>query len=325
MLNDRDQYEGQEESEYHFSDDEANYEVEPETSSKPPVKDLKESIFSHLSSPKRLILSALALVFLIFIVYKMVMPATSAPSTDIIATEKNTSPKLAVSPAAPKEASPAQSPPLAAVVPAQPPTVAASPPAAVLPSVGGNTTPVAAMPSPVLPPQPQPQVVVNVPAAAPQPTTMQAPNETGRIADMVAENDRLISQLHADYTQKINDFNNQNKNLKDQMQMLSARVASMETQMGQLIRALTNQTSAMKSEGEQIAAPAPQAKIAYNVQAIIPGRAWLKSDNGETVTVAEGDLLKGVGRVSKIDPYDGIVEISNGSKVISLSYGSGTE
>ena len=64
-----------------------------------------------------------------------------------------------------------------------------------------------------------------------------------------------------------------------------------------------------------------QPKIAYAVQAIIPGRAWLKSDAGDTVTVAEGDILKGFGRITKIDPYDGIVNIDTGNKVITLSYG----
>jgi hypothetical protein len=63
----------------------------------------------------------------------------------------------------------------------------------------------------------------------------------------------------------------------------------------------------------------PQAT--YTVQAIIPGRAWLKSDSGETVTVAEGDTLRGYGRVVKIDPYDGVVAIDIGGKIISLSYG----
>jgi intracellular multiplication protein IcmG len=62
-------------------------------------------------------------------------------------------------------------------------------------------------------------------------------------------------------------------------------------------------------------------KIAFSVQAIIPGRAWLKSDSGDTVTVAEGDMLKSYGRVTKIDPYDGIVDIDTGTKIVSLSYG----
>jgi len=69
----------------------------------------------------------------------------------------------------------------------------------------------------------------------------------------------------------------------------------------------------------------PEPRIGYSVQAIIPGRAWLKSESGDTVTVAEGDILRNYGRITKIDPYDGIVEIDTGSKTIALSYGLDAE
>lgn len=68
-----------------------------------------------------------------------------------------------------------------------------------------------------------------------------------------------------------------------------------------------------------------EPKVIYTVQAIIPGRAWLKSETGETVTVAEGDVLKNYGRVTKIDPYDGVVDIDTGNKMITLSYGTNLE
>ena len=47
----------------------------------------------------------------------------------------------------------------------------------------------------------------------------------------------------------------------------------------------------------------------------------VESESGETVTVAEGDALKGYGRIAKIDPYDGVVMIDTGTRTISLSYG----
>ncbi len=76
---------------------------------------------------------------------------------------------------------------------------------------------------------------------------------------------------------------------------------------------------------EEVVRKIVEPKIAFTVQAIIPGRAWLKSDSGDTVTVAEGDALKGIGRITKIDPYDGIVQIDTGRKVVTLSYGVSTE
>jgi hypothetical protein len=142
-----------------------------------------------------------------------------------------------------------------------------------------------------------------------------------------------MSQMQADYTQKLNDFSVQNKAMQEQLQTLNSRVAGMESQLNQLVQAVTRggqgqPTSSLENGREnnrQLPSIGPEIKVAFSVQAIIPGRAWLRSDNGETVTVAEGDTIKGLGRVTKIDPYDGVVEVNTGNKVVSLSYGNGAE
>lgn len=156
------------------------------------------------------------------------------------------------------------------------------------------------------------------------------------IAKLSATNEQLMMQLQSDYTQKINDYATQNKLLQDQMQALSNRVSTMEAQLTQLIQALTPQSPAQSSNQTQTLAPgslvpekpsvsAAEVKSAYTVQAVIPGRAWLRSENGEAITVAEGDTIKDLGRVTKIDPYDGVVEVNTGKKTLSLSYGNGNE
>lgn len=154
--------------------------------------------------------------------------------------------------------------------------------------------------------------------------------DASRIAGLNADSQRLISQLQSDYIQKTNDYMAQNKQIHDQVQALNTRVMTIESQMKQLIQALTRQPETTRSVSTQqptsIAAPIEhmaEPRISYNVQAIIPGRAWLRSDAGETVTVAEGDMIKNLGRVTKIDPYDGVVEVNTGNKIVSLSYGSG--
>src|SRR3990167_1827300 len=104
----------------------------------------------------------------------------------------------------------------------------------------------------------------------------------------------------------------------------------MESQMNQLVQVLTrggsqasaNSAATTPAAAQQAMPAQPQVseiKVTYSVQAIIPGRAWLRSENGETVTVAEGDTIKDLGRVTKIDPYDGVVEVNMGNRVVSLS------
>jgi hypothetical protein len=51
---------------------------------------------------------------------------------------------------------------------------------------------------------------------------------------------------------------------------------------------------------------------AYVVHAIIPGRAWLKTDSGQIITVTEGDDLGDYGKVSVIDASNGIIRTSSG-------------
>jgi hypothetical protein len=183
-------------------------------------------------------------------------------------------------------------------------------------------------------PEMQPPAQQSVPVFA-------ANSSEAKMIELEAESARLLNQMNTEYTQKLNDFSTQNQALQDQMQSLNARVLSMETQLNQLVQALTRQsqsagtpgsaqnsatlptTAAASDQQGMPAEPAVSPRAFYTVQAIIPGRAWLKSENGDIVTVAEGDMIRDLGRVTKIDPYDGIVEVNTGSKTISLSYGTG--
>jgi hypothetical protein len=58
-----------------------------------------------------------------------------------------------------------------------------------------------------------------------------------------------------------------------------------------------------------------QAAIAepeYKVHAIMSGRAWLKSTEGQIVSVAEGDSIESYGRIIVIDAPNSVVLTSSG-------------
>lgn len=165
-----------------------------------------------------------------------------------------------------------------------------------------------------------------------------------------AQINNASSSADAETARRMAEFQNQNKNLQDQVQLMNSRMALIESQMNQLVQTLTqqfqgtnvapsfNQASppSMQQPAQQQQIPpssmlnqqpipdvaSPPVRLPYNVQAIIPGRAWLRSNNGDTITVAENDDIKGIGRVTKIDPYDGIVVIDVHGKPVSLSYGN---
>lgn len=400
MLNNRDEkYEGGEEGEYHFSDDEVSYEVETE-SPKPAVSVEKESFLSRLTRSKRMLISLVVFLVLIFIVYKMVSPSDTTPSTTITAPVVNqqaatqqplpqnpiaqnpmlqnqtTQPTVAQAPQ--PQSVPVQTMPVQPVVTTQNATPVTTTPTTVQTTTttqtvapttpnppiqttinGAANQPVVSttqtVTQPTQPTVPQttissttqttssPEPIASMPAVIPVQTSPTNTIDQAPIVSTVTttspESERLMNNLQAEYSQRVNEFVTQNKAMQDQVKTLNSRVALLETRMNQLIQVLTRQanTGQMQPRVQPQARPkvpmevvetAPvireEPKISYTVQAIIPGRAWLRADNGETVTVAEGDTIRGLGRVTKIDPYDGVVEVNTGHKVISLSYGSTT-
>lgn len=58
----------------------------------------------------------------------------------------------------------------------------------------------------------------------------------------------------------------------------------------------------------------------YFIQAVIPGRAWLKSEKRSTITVSIGTRLPGYGVITRIDPQRGRVMTSSGR---IIRYGPG--
>lgn len=371
MQNDHDdKYEPHEESEYHFSDEEVTYEAEPQAA-KPAAGATKESVLKQFTQ-RRLIISGIVFLVLVFAVYKMIAPSSTTPNTDIITAPtipvvaQNTTPVVtqpAATPAMPANAISQATQPAAVQQPVmqQQPAVA---PVMQQPTQTVVQTTTTQQPQPVMqqPAMQQPAAgpatvtttytqgpaVATMPGVIPVETTITTPGTSGLPAandqHLAAQANQLSAQVQNNFEQKFNEFNSLTQALQGQVTQLNARVGNMETQLNQIVQVLTQQhangatssttnfnaplspnveeqttTTVVQQQSAPVMEP---VRIAYNVQAIIPGRAWLKSENGETLTVAEGDLLKNVGRVVKIDPYDGVVEINTGNRIVSLSYGN---
>lgn len=188
------------------------------------------------------------------------------------------------------------------------------------------TTPVTAPPQPVVkqepivppPPKVMEQPPVATVVATPPSEEMKKIDE--RLTALEQQTSAMMNLLQTEYAQKISDTEMQENMMRGKMDEISKKINRIESNLQQV---------AQKAR-EEPAVPVTRAgrnepKINYTVQAIIPGRAWLKSESGDTVTVAEGDILRNYGRITKIDPYDGIVEIDTGNRVVALSYGMNVE
>lgn len=335
MANNRDDKYGEhEETEYHFSDDEVTYEAESEektASTKPAPLQATSGFLSDWSTRKRLGVSAVAFFVLLFIVYKIVSPGSnkdkiapvaSTEDRQVPMTREQTPAQSTAAPSTPatvdiNTAPPVNQAPVAAVQPQTPPPPT-TPAVTGTPEMQGQTQ----MPATQINQMPPVMPVTSAPPTYPasSPTVESGANQ------LVAINNQLVAQMQSDYTQKLASVTQQNKQLEEEVQKLNASVTSIEARMNQLVQLMVRQQadSQQSKEANPVQAAAPAApKLPYTVQAIIPGRAWLRADNGDTLTVTEGDTIKEVGKVTKIDPYDGVIEINTGRKVVSLSYGNG--
>lgn len=340
MVNERYEEEGHEEGEYHFSDDQASYDMEPDALAKDSAGVAvapKESVSEKLKQHRRMVVGIIVFIVLLGIVYQLMSPS-SAPVPEL---EPNTAAKVPPK----KIVIPAQTQPMQQAPIVQPATVVTAPAQPVVeqpvvqPPQQPSMTAPPVSPSPTAMPEQQP--TAQPVAVTTTTTTTGLPPQTqvtagaiqadknipDRVAMLEQQNSAMMNLMQTQYAQKISDTESQNTQLRTQVQELNARISSMEVAFRQLTKILRNSASntAANSNREMVNVPVAnrvtQPKSIYTVQAIIPGRAWLKADSGETVTVAEGDVLKGYGRITKIDPYDGIVDIDTGNRVISLSYG----
>lgn len=315
MANERDErHAGLEEEEYHFSDDQINYEVEPTAeATKPPVSG-KKLLLDKFNQYRKWIAGSIIFIVLIAGVYKMLMPTSAPPSTEFSQNAASSNNKAVAKSTVPSTVTPSQmvgTPPNGGAVLAQ-----------QLPAPG---------PSGVAPPQltanPQVAPTATMPVTVPEPN--QVKNMMDRFAALEQQNSAIMNLLQTVYAQKMADYETQNNVTQEKIAELTKRVTNIEASLNQLAQLLQGEvnkavaaTASTSGEGSVAKPTEFNPKITYTVQAIIPGRAWLKSDAGDTVTVAEGDILKDYGRVAKINPYDGVVEIDTGSKVLTLSYGA---
>ncbi len=117
-------------------------------------------------------------------------------------------------------------------------------------------------------------------------------------------------------------------NVNDKLGGVSTNIDSMVTKMNELTSVITNLNAKIDEQAHEIeqlsikheeTRKIVQRKVIktknlakYNIQAIIPGRAWLIAKNGATLTVREGTDIAGYGMVKLIDPNQGRVITSSG-------------
>lgn len=173
------------------------------------------------------------------------------------------------------------------------------------------------------PPEPIPQVepVKPEPIVQPDPWAQQG----GMLGEDAVTPKKVMERIETgemQLTKKI-------QALEMKLNELLSRLGKLDQAMGVSSRDMADismKLEAINQELKMMAAPPPAEKEevevgplseAYTnptltVHAIIPGRAWLKTRDGRTITVTEGDDVEGYGKVLAIDAPSGVVITSSG-------------
>lgn len=142
------------------------------------------------------------------------------------------------------------------------------------------------------------------------------------ITSLTASNTQKIKDLEKDLELTASKIVNVDKNISDIHQDIK--------QLTQIIKSLTEQVNELYASREAYkadqankarkagvaASSAPKKKStvsqSLSIHAIIPGRAWLRTQEGKTLSVAEGDMIGEYGKILKIDAPTGTVITSSG-------------
>lgn len=139
--------------------------------------------------------------------------------------------------------------------------------------------------------------------------------EQARLEDEISTMRQQIRTV----SQTVNDVASKMDDVKQTMLVLSERLEQQSRQMARLHTMSRSRRTASRasSESKPPARPAVQ-KTTYSIQAIIPGRAWLMSSDGKTLTVSQGSTVPGYGVVRVVNAQLGRVFTSSG-RVIKFS------
>ena len=197
-------------------------------------------------------------------------------------------------------------------------------PGSALQPIAGST-----VKTPVITPTTQPvqTTQTTAPIQSTQPT--QTTQTTGRVSPLVRSQIQQIAQGVVS-VQKNSQLN------RTDLNKLSAALASVNRTLVQLDNRLNvinedlNKTRAeLANQKKQVAKQMLVRKArarrrsrrrlaklpSYHLEAAIPGRAWLKAQNGSTLTVVVGDRLPGYGYIKQILPQQGVLTTSSGRVV----------
>ncbi|WP_423063614.1 type IV secretion protein IcmG [Candidiatus Paracoxiella cheracis] len=166
----------------------------------------------------------------------------------------------------------------------------------------------------------KPEVIATSKPAVQQPIVQpEAPQTVAQTAPSTELMDQLgsLKQSAQENQNEISQLQNQISDLRTQL----SQANSAQTQLNQSVVMLVQQIKQLTTEAHQQpvkkvenAAP-PPPPLVFHLKAVVPGRAWIVSNDGLSESVSVGDTIPQYGTVKVVDADRGMVLTSSG-KVI---------
>jgi intracellular multiplication protein IcmG len=159
----------------------------------------------------------------------------------------------------------------------------------------------------------QQQAMMN--AGAAKPTSIST--DLGVSSDQVTQMQNAIQQKIDNMAERVTSSQDRITNLSDAASKTEQDISSINQHLDQLTTAMQQMLLELETIKECTAHKHKKRTyrlpVAYHIRAIVPGRVWLESSKGKSVSLRVGNKLEGYGVVRVISPRQGMVVMSNGS------------
>jgi intracellular multiplication protein IcmG len=164
-------------------------------------------------------------------------------------------------------------------------------------------------------PEPQSQVI----APPITSTTLPVPESTSEAGSEVNDKIHSIASTQESLSAELSNVSGQVSNINSNITLLTNKISELTVAITTLSDKLEMQAHVIERLTVKPVIPVKKTtirgikqQIRYNIQAVIPGRAWIVATNGTTLTVREGSYIPGYGQVKLINAGEGRIITSSG-------------
>ncbi|MCX7121377.1 MAG: hypothetical protein NTZ67_06345 [Gammaproteobacteria bacterium] len=142
-------------------------------------------------------------------------------------------------------------------------------------------------------------------------TPVEQPTDTAALNSLDS-----LSADSSDTKSKLKDLQSKVADLQSSFNQAQTSNQTLQTTVTQLANQINELSTQLNSAMAKLQAAKTGKKLmVFHLRAVVPDRAWITSDTGETRSVTVGDHIEQYGAVQTIDAQSGLITTSSGRKI----------